>query len=172
MVIYSDDRFTLRTWQTEDAGSLAQNANDITLWNNVRDYFPHPYTVKDAEEFISFAAAKPQPLDFAVVVDGRAVGGIGFVPGVDVERFSAEIGYWLGASYRGRGIMASAVERAAEWVFSNTPIIRTFAAVYATNPSSQRVMEKAGFRYVGVICKAFFKNGAFIDGSYYELVKK
>lgn len=172
MTIYKDDIFTLRTWRAADAASLAANADDITLWNNVRDFFPHPYSPDDAHAFIAQAAAKSRPEDFAVVIGGKAVGGVGFVPGTDVERFNAEIGYWLGASYRGRGVMTAAVERAAEWVFANTPIIRIFAAAYASNPASQRVLDKAGFRFVGTIRRAFFKNGTFVDGCYYELLKE
>ena len=103
MVIYKDDILMLRTWRAADAASLAANADDITLWNNVRDLFPHPYTLADAREFIAAAAGKPCPVDFAVVAGGKAVGGVGFVPGTDVERFGAEIGFWLGSRCRGRG---------------------------------------------------------------------
>ena len=106
------------------------------------------------------------PLDFAVVAGGKAVGGVEFVPGMDVERFGAEIGFWLS-----RGMMTAAVRQAVEWMFANTPIIRIFAAAYATNSASQRVLVKAGFRHVGTFRKAFFKNGAFVDGCYYELLK-
>ena len=54
---------------------------------------------------------------------------------------------------------------------ANTPVIRIFAAAYATNSASQRVLVKTGFRHVGTFRKAFFKNGAFVDGCYYELLK-
>ena len=111
------------------------------------------------------------PLDFAVVAGGKAVGGVGFVLGTDVERFGAKIGFWLSSRCRGRGMMTAAVRQAVEWMFANTPIIRIFAAAYATNSASQRVLVKAGFRHVGTFRKAFFKNGAFVDGCYYELLK-
>ena len=64
-----------------------------------------------------------------------------------------------------------AVRQAVEWMFANTPVIRIFAAAYATNSASQRVLVKTGFRHVGTFRKAFFKNGAFVDGCYYELLK-
>ena len=111
------------------------------------------------------------PLDFAVLAGGKAVGGVGFVLGTDVERFGAKIGFWLSSRCRGRGMMTAAVRQAVEWMFANTPIIRIFAAAYATNSASQRVLVKAGFRHVGTFRKAFFKNGAFVDGCYYELLK-
>ena len=71
----------------------------------------------------------------------------------------------------GRGMMTAAVRQAVEWMFANTPVIRIFAAAYATNSASQRVLVKTGFRHVGTFRKAFFKNGAFVDGCYYELLK-
>ena len=113
----------------------------------------------------------PPPEDFAVVIGGKAVGGIGLAPGTDVGRFNAGIGWRIGASYRGRGVMTAAVARAAERVFANTPIIRIFAAAYVSNPASQRVLDKAGFRFVGTMHCAFVGNGAFVDGCYYELLK-
>lgn len=105
------------------------------------------------------------------MIGGKAVGGIGFAPETDVGRFNAGIGCWIGASYRGRGVMTAAVARAAERVFANTPIIRIFAAAYVSNPASQRVLDKAGFRFVGTMHRAFVGNGAFVDGCYYELLK-
>mgnify|MGYP000000452063 FL=1 len=67
--------------------------------------------------------------------------------------------------------MTAAVARAAERVFANTPIIRIFAAAYVSNPASQRVLDKAGFRFVGTMHCAFVGNGAFVDGCYYKLLK-
>lgn len=59
------------------------------------------------------------PLDFAVVAGGKAVGGVGFVLGTDVERFGAKIGFWLSSRCRGRGMMTAAVRQAVEWMFAN-----------------------------------------------------
>lgn len=171
MVIYKDDILMLRTWRAADAASLAANADDITLWNNVRDLFPHPYTLADAGSSLPRRPGNPARWISPSWQGGKAVGGVGFVPGTDVERFGAEIGFWLGSRCRGRGMMTAAVRQAVEWMFANTPIIRIFAAAYATNPASQRVLVKTGFRHVGTFRKAFFKNGAFVGGCYYELLK-
>ena len=171
MVIYKDDILMLRTWRAADAASLAANADDITLWNNVRDLFPHPYTLADAREFIAAAAGKPCPVDFAVVAGGKAVGGVG-VRARDGCRTLRRRNRLLALKpLPGRGMMTAAVRQAVEWMFANTPVIRIFAAAYATNSASQRVLVKTGFRHVGTFRKAFFKNGAFVDGCYYELLK-
>lgn len=126
-----------------------------------------PYSPGDAHAFIT----PPPPEDFAVVIGGKAVGGIGLAPGTDVGSGLSDRGCRIGASYRGRGVMTAAVARAAERVFANTPIIRIFAAAYVSNPASQRVLDKAGFRFVGTMHCAFVGNGAFVDGCYYELLK-
>ncbi len=171
MIIEQDRNFTLRTWREEDAPSLAAHANNMRIWNQVRDLFPHPYTVADAEAFIASVRAKGGLWDFAVEVGGAAVGGVGFTPQSDVERFNAEIGYWLGAPYWGRGIMTAAVRAACAYLFAHTELHRFYAMVYQNNPASMRVLEKSGFRNVGRMRDAYYKNGVFIDGSYYERVK-
>ncbi|WP_418382345.1 GNAT family N-acetyltransferase [Alistipes finegoldii] len=138
-----------------------------------------PYSPGDAHAFIT-----PPPAGGFRRSDRRqsrgrhrvgAVGGIGLAPGTDVGSGLSDRGFVpglrTGVSYRGRGVMTAAVARAAEWVFANTPIIRIFAAAYVSNPASQRVLDKAGFRFVGTMHRAFVGNGAFVDGCYYELLK-
>ena len=115
----------------------------------------------------------PPPEDFAVVIGGKAASGWrrGRMSGGSTPESAVGSGLRTGVSYRGRGVMTAAVARAAERVFANTPIIRIFAAAYVSNPASQRVLDKAGFRFVGTMHCAFVGNGAFVDGCYYELLK-
>lgn len=168
--IIQKDAYRLRPWQAGDTISLAENFNNIRIWNQIRD-LPFPYTEADAKAFIASVQNRTQWLDFAIEIDGRAVGNIGFVPQSNVERFNAEVGYWIGQPFWNRGIVSDALQTAAGYVFSHTPIIRIYAGVYASNPASCRVLEKAGFRRVGRMEKAVFKNGRFLDLYSYELVK-
>jgi RimJ/RimL family protein N-acetyltransferase len=102
--------FTLREWQISDVASLAENANNINIWNNVRDALPHPYSEKDGREYIEMVLSQPKPATlFAIVVDGKAVGSIGFFLRTDVERISAELGYFIGEKYWNKGIVTEAV---------------------------------------------------------------
>lgn len=165
------DGFLLRPFVPEDARSVARYADNIRIWNNVRDQFPHPYKRTDADAFIAIASGKKTVQDFAIVIDGDAVGGIGYVPGTDIERVSAEVGYWLGEPYWGRGIMSAAVRAMAAHIFATTEIQRLFAPVFAHNTASMRVLEKAGFRQVGILRNAAVKNSQIIDLHYYELTK-
>ncbi|NIR77506.1 MAG: GNAT family N-acetyltransferase, partial [Gemmatimonadetes bacterium] len=76
---------------------------------------------------------------------GEAAGGIGISPGRDVERVSAEVGYWLGRAHWGRGIMTEVVRRFTAWAIERFELTRIFALPYARNRASARVLEKAGY---------------------------
>jgi RimJ/RimL family protein N-acetyltransferase len=171
MSLIQKENFLLRPWEEEDAPSLAWYANNHKVWDNVRDSFPCPYTEEDGKAYIALAQAKPDVQDFAIVVDGKAVGGIGIVPLSDVERFSAETGYWIGEPYWNKGIVTQALQTLSGYLFENTNLVRLFACVFDYNHASVRVLEKAGFRLVGILQKAAYKNNRFIDMRYYERVK-
>jgi len=171
MIPIQREEFLLRPWQPDDAISLAENANNIHVWNNVRDGFPHPYTVEDGINYINMTLKQPYIQNLAIVVDGKAVGGVGIIPQSDVERFNAEIGYWIGESNWNKGIMTEVVKAAITYFFSTTDIIRLFACVYEYNIGSMRVMEKAGFRKVGIMEKAAYKNDHFVNFHYFEILK-
>lgn len=70
------ERYTLREWRLTDVESLVENANNIHIWRNMTDLFPHPYTEKDAESFILMNMGKREQDAFAIVVHGKAVGNI------------------------------------------------------------------------------------------------
>ncbi len=165
--------FALRDWSLSDCGSVARHANNIHVWNNVRDRFPYPYTINDAAVFISSIISKSRPaVDRAIDVDGEAVGGIGLVLQQDVERISAEIGYWLGESFWNKGIMTEAVKQMTKYAFVNFPLSKLYAPVYEYNLASMKVLEKAGFQKEGILKKAAIKNGKVVDLHYYGLIKK
>ena len=163
------DKFVLRPWCEEDAESLAKRANNIEIWRNLRDGFPHPYTLEDAKRFIGSVGSLPSV--FAIEIDGEAVGSIGYFPQTATERHCAEVGYWLAEEYWGRGIMNAAVRVLSEYIFKNTEILRLFATPYGHNAASMRVLEKAGYTKVGLMRKAEMKNGIPVDKWYFELVK-
>jgi RimJ/RimL family protein N-acetyltransferase len=87
------------------------------------------------------------------------VGAVGYVPGRDVERFSAEIGYWLGEALWGRGIASEAVALVTAHAFADMKILRMFALPFADNPASVRVLEKAGYTREGLLRSSCVKYG-------------
>ncbi|MDR1543495.1 MAG: GNAT family N-acetyltransferase [Prevotellaceae bacterium] len=164
--------FILRKWKLSDAASLAENANNIRIWNNVRDYFPHPYSQKDGKDFITMCNEAPEPaVNLAIIVDGKAVGGIGIVLQTDVERISAELGYWLGEKYWNRGIITKAVGQMAEYAFNNFQLHKIYAPVFDFNIASQKVLQKAGFEREAILKQVAIKNGKIIDLHYYSLFR-
>lgn len=163
--------FELRNWSKTDVASLAKYLNNKKIWDNCRDALPFPYTEKDAEQFIDFALNQKEQGSYCIEINGEAVGNIGFTRGSDVDRYNAELGYWLAEPYWNQGIMSQAIIVAVEDYFLHTDIIRIFAHVYANNPASMKVLENVGFNKCGIGSKACFKNGQFVDCHCYEILK-
>ena len=153
----------VRSWQTSDARSLALHANSRKIWINLRDAFPHPYTLKDARAFIRTALRDRPECMFAIDVRGDAVGGIGFALHRDVERVSAEIGYWLGEEFWGRGITTTALKAVTDFAIQTHHLTRVYAVPYEWNSASFRVLEKAGYALEGRMRRSALKDGKIID---------
>lgn len=143
----------------KDADSLVHHADNINVARQLRDRFPHPYTRADARAFIEQVLPANPQTNFAIEADGGAVGGIGFVPGTDVERFSAEIGYWLGEAFWGRGIATDALLLVTGYAFTRVNMLRLFALPFADNVGSARVLEKAGYAREGLLRHSSVKFG-------------
>jgi ribosomal-protein-alanine N-acetyltransferase len=154
---------SLRAWRLGDEHSLAAHADDYDIWINVTDRFPHPYTVQDAQDWILSSMKNDQLRDFAIVVNGQPVGGIGFLTQKDVFRRSAEIGYWLGKNYWGKGLMTQALSAVTQYAFDNFEICRIYAGVFAWNPASARVLEKSGYEFEARLKNAITKDGKTTD---------
>jgi ribosomal-protein-alanine N-acetyltransferase len=155
----------------EDAPAIARHANNrrIAMW--LRDRFPHPYTLNDAEGFLSVVLRQDPRVAFAVATQREAIGGIGLDVGADVHRFSAELGYWLAEPFWGRGLMTEAVKQFTAWTFEHLEVHRIHASVFATNAASIRVLEKAGFQREGHLRASVFKQGRILDQFLYARIK-
>ena len=164
-------RFTLRPPTQADAPSLARYADNIRIWDMVRDRFPHPYTEQDALAYIDAVLGDSSSPLFVIDLDGQAIGTIGVRRGEDVERIGGEIGYWLGEEHWGMGIATEAVRQMCAYTWNETDMIHIFATVAHNNPASMRVLTKAGFSPVGVRRRAAIKNNQIIDIHYFELNK-
>jgi RimJ/RimL family protein N-acetyltransferase len=160
----------LRPPRISDLPALVKHANNRSVSENLRDRFPSPYTEAHARQWVDFASREDPPCHFAVVVDGEMVGGIGVNVQPDVFRRSAEIGYWLGEAYWGRGIMTEAVPAVTRYALDTLDICRVFAGVFDPNPGSSRVLEKAGYVLEGRLHRAVCKNGQMRDQLMYAYV--
>lgn len=162
----------MRSWRHGDEASLALHANNRRVWINLRDRLPHPYTRDDATQFITWAMAARPETHFAIAVGEEAVGGIGYEIQPDVHRISAEIGFWLGEAYWGKGITTEALRAVTEHAFHTHDLRRIFADVFDWNPASMRVLEKAGYTREAVLRKSAIKDGKVIDQMLYAIVRE
>jgi RimJ/RimL family protein N-acetyltransferase len=99
------------------------------------------------------------------------VGGTGFNLLDDVHRRTARMGYWLGETYWGRGIVTEAVGLLVEYIFGNFDVVRIEACVYEWNPASARVLEKAGFALEARHRKHVTKDGHTGDELLFALIR-
>ena len=154
----------LRPWRRSDAGALVRNADDREVWRNLGDAFPHPYTPRDAKTWLEGGYKTRNELSLAIDLGEGAVGGFGLQFRTDpIFRGTAELGYWLGRAWWGRGIMTEVVRAFVPWAFERFDLIRVEAGVLAWNPASARVLERAGFAFESRQAKYVIKDGQVLD---------
>jgi len=159
----------LRAWNIEDRYSLVEYANNYNIARFMTDKFPYPYTLEDAINFIEMASMAVPPNILAIEVDGKAVGGIGLHIQPDIYRKNAEMGYWLGEPYWGKGIISSVIPQMVDYGFKHWSINRIFARPFGNNKASQKVLEKAGFLLEGKFENTLYKNGEYQDELIYAI---
>ncbi len=163
----------LRPWTEADVDTLVALANDRTIWRNMRDQFPHPYTPDNAVFFLNNLANNAE-LGIVRAIEtaaGTVVGSVGIHFKNDVNRRSAEIGYWLGTAFWGSGLMTEAVRTLTDYAFSAFDLARIYGLVFAWNPASGRVLEKAGYMLEARLRDAITKDGETIDGLLYARLR-
>lgn len=161
---------TIRSWHRGDEDNLPSHANNREIWINLRDQFPYPYTRADAKRWLKHITAVTPETSFAIDVNGEAVGGIALVLHDDVERCSAEVGYWLSEQYWGRGIATAALKAITEYAFTHLKLTRVFAVPFARNDASIRVLEKAGYTCEGRLRRSAIKDGVVLDQLMYAKI--
>ena len=160
----------VRSWRTLDAQPISRYANNRKIWLNLRDAFPHPYTLKDAREYIRAVRQRTPETSFAITVNDEAIGSVGFVLREDVERVSAEIGYWLAEPFWGRGIATEALSAVTAHAVETHQLTRVFAVPFAWNAASCRVLEKAGYVLETRLRRSAIKNGTMTDQLQYAFI--
>lgn len=167
-------QFDLRKWTPEDAVAIATAANNKNIAANLRNVFPHPYTLEDAKWYVNDCISQEgqRQITRAIVVDGAAVGSIGIFIKEDVQERSGELGYWLSEKYWGKGIMTEAVKQICLEAFQSFDILRIFAEPFDYNQGSRHVLEKAGFTYEGTMRNGIYKNGKVHSYCMYSLLRE
>jgi ribosomal-protein-alanine N-acetyltransferase len=161
--IYSE-RFRLRPFRRGDEDSLAENiSNENIARSTLR--IPYPYEKRDARSWIGHnlrlgRLKNRSEIHFAIDVNGSVVGGIGLEK---MDGYEAEIGYWLGETYWGQGIMTSALDLVTGYGFAELGLGKISAYVFPSNKASMRVLEKAGYQFKGRLISHYSKEGKPVD---------
>jgi ribosomal-protein-alanine N-acetyltransferase len=148
----SDGGLLLRPPTDADAPAIVEAIDgdeQISLW---LDLIPQPYNLEHALGWLRGDAGRGESeLKWALTEEGRFLGTIGATPqGDDVW----EVGYWIRAEARGRGLMPRALELVARWLLAERHAKRIYLRADPENAASCRVAEKAGFTNEGVLRSA------------------
>ena len=167
-----NDKYALRSFRASDKETLVRLANNARVSINLRDGFPYPYTMSDADNWFETALHQSPETIFALAENDHLIGGTGFHPLDDVYRYSAEVGYWLGEPFWGKGIATGAVRTLVDYAFSTTELIKLFAGVFSNNQASARVLEKNGFTQEGTLKNSVVKRGQVLHELRYGLLRE
>jgi len=143
--VLKTERLTLRAPCRRDAKAIARFAGDRRVADNTAR-IPHPYTVGDAEQFIAASNRQDGEATFVILSDDELIG----ICGVEPRDSGAEIGYWLGVAFWGRGYATEAVRATIDHAFGDLGYDALVAGARVSNPASRRVLEKCGFQWTGV----------------------
>ena len=178
MKIEIGNGYALRDWVSawndgdQDRRIALADDYDIWIWANLDDSFPHPYTRKDAEEWVSLQSTKDPAEHFAICDAAGPIGGIG----VNTERGdstnSAELGYFVGKPFWGQGIATAAAKAVTAYGFDTVGLIRISAKVKISNGASARVLEKVGYRREELVRGAKLQQGEPVDYLTYAMLRE
>jgi RimJ/RimL family protein N-acetyltransferase len=162
-VITGRQHISLRPLTLADTAALATIANDPSIGPFVRDLFPHPYTLTHARDFLKVVAESTRLHCWGIFEQGSLAGVISLTQQEDIYRHTAEIGYWLGSPFRGKGIITEAIKLVCQYGFNQLNIIRIFANVFEHNKASYKALLKNGFEQEGIRKKGVIKNKELVN---------
>jgi RimJ/RimL family protein N-acetyltransferase len=164
-------RLLLRSLRESDFDSLVTLANDYDI-AAMTLRLPHPYTRGDAEQFLEACSdsVRSGHAVFAIEFDGQFAGCIGLHPNLDHRR--AELGYWIGKPFWGKGIATEAAREVVRWGFEEQRFNRIYAGCFSGNAASMRVLEKLGFKFEGISRENVLKWEQFRDVHLYSLLAR
>ncbi|WP_436514387.1 GNAT family N-acetyltransferase [Ekhidna sp. To15] len=170
MLELGDGSVTLRPLKKADASPIAQLINNRKIWDNLRD-IPYPYHLKDAEAFIELSSQQVPVATFGIFFKGELCGVIGLIMQKDIYRLSAEVGYWIGEPFWGKGLATKSLSLITDYAFSELGLNRLYAGAFAHNEASRKVLEKCGYQREGIAKNAIIKNNQILDEYKYAILK-
>lgn len=144
-----DGVLTLRPWRKEDAAVLVDCIDGDEAIARWLDQIPQPYTLAEAHAYLDGLGADAYAI--ADAATGRVLGSVGLSP---IQDGVGEVGYWLRADARGRGLATRAVLLLVRWALAQPQVERVQLRAAVDNLASRRVAERAGFTLEGVLRSA------------------
>jgi RimJ/RimL family protein N-acetyltransferase len=164
-------RLRLRSFEREDTPAIAllAGANEIAA---TTANIPHPYTEDDARSFLAkagedFRAGLSMSFAVSLLPGQELCGAIGLHMARERER--AELGYWIGVPFWGRGFATEAASAVVAFGFETLRLHRIYAFHFEGNIASKRVLEKIGMRHEGRSRQHVLKWGQFVDVENYGM---
>ena len=143
------ERLVLRSWRAEDAETLYNYAKDERV-GPAAGWRPHT-SVEDSRQVIETVLSQPETYALVLKETGEIVGSAGIMfpkrSHTKMDEGEAEIGYWIGVPYWGRGLTPEAVKRLLSRCFEDLKCRAVWCGYYEGNEKSRRVQEKCGFTY-------------------------
>lgn len=167
--VLETERLRLRPYGEEDIAELvpligAREVAAMTL------RIPHPYTEQDARQFIeSMKADDEVRLGIRLRADGRLIGGVGLR--LNRPHGNAELGYWIGVPFWGKGYATEAAWEIVRHGFQDMGFHRIFASHFKGNVASRRVLTKLGMHHEGCQREHVCKWGQHIDSELYGILR-
>jgi len=150
----------IRRIATTDIDDIARLANDMEI-ARMTATLPHPYTRENAQEWLIALESRPHEYVFAVCDGETFMGVVGLTCKPEMGR--AELGYWLGRPYWGKGVATAAAGLAIDYGFSKLNLRKVFGFCFGGNIASRRVMEKNGMQPEGCMRQHFVRLGEVHD---------
>ena len=182
--LFSTARLIVRPLHPQDAPTMSHQANNPLVSEYMSLTFPSPYTLESASVWINMNLAPPlYNWGICLSTDPKSViGGCGLKPGGDIQAHTAEVGFWIGQEFWGKGLITEMLEGLTQWVLTaeeaklagkdkNRRWTRLFGTVVGGNKGSMRCFEKCGYAHEGVLKGAVEKNGLVKDLWVFGLVK-
>ncbi len=177
MRIEVSDEVYLSEFARSDEAACLEHINDKQVYDCTLR-IPYPYTAADFDNWMKIVEnatrTQGQPIHWAIRErrGGQLIGAFGFVDFEIGQSHRGEVGYWVAAPYRGRGIAPAAVRRVCQHAFAKFGVVKVTATVFAGNESSARVLQKSGFKEEGYLRKHYLKDGRYIDARVFGLLKE
>jgi ribosomal-protein-alanine N-acetyltransferase len=168
------ERLLLRPITPKDAADIFAYASDPEATKYVR--FVTHTSMRDTHAFIrrvraSYAKGIDPVWGMQLKATGRIIGASGFIDWPN-DNQRAELGYIVHREYWGQGIVTEAVLALCAFAFKEMRVNRIEAGTIVEHKASQRVLQKCGFRFEGVLRQREFIKGRFVDLAMYSLLRE